>query len=89
MAEYSEILRRLERLEDTDESLKEAINQLVLTTTTMAQTLEQLAKVEPIVTQLRLDNQNNKLILGAVRWLGITVGGSAVAMVVTYLIKAI
>ena len=83
--ENQEIYRRLDRLEATDEKMNDALAELLVNTKTMNLTLENLANVLPRLRQLELDNVNTKLVVGAIKWLAVTAGGSAVVMVLSFL----
>lgn len=85
MVDENQINRRLEKLEEADEKMKEALQELIISNTSMAKTLERLAELAPTVHQLELDNVNNQLTLGAIKWLAMAAGGSAVVMVMAFL----
>lgn len=87
MSNEGEIIRRLEKLEDADEKMKDALQQLIISNTSMSQTLTRLAELAPVVHKLELDNVNNKLAVNAVKWLAMTIGGSAIVMVMAFLFK--
>jgi hypothetical protein len=90
-------LKRLEeatiRLEDTDQKLNNNLNELVLNTKLMAQTLEmlttdiqpKLSKLDDKINTLERNVDNAALIIGAVKWLAVTVGGIGVLMVIKHL----
>lgn len=81
------IYKRLEKLEDADDKMREALHELVVSNTSMSKTLERLAEIAPVVHKLEMDNVNTKLVVSAVKWLALTVGSSAVVMVLSVLFK--
>lgn len=78
-----EVLRRLGKLEDQDEKLKEAIQQLVISNTKLSLTIESMNKLEPRVRVLESEVANNKVIVSSVKWLAVTAAGSAIAITIT------
>lgn len=86
--EDQDINRRLVKLEDADDKMKEALNQLIISTTTMQNTLERLDNLAPVVRKLEMDVANNKIVLSAVKWLALTVGGAAVSMTIGLMVKS-
>lgn len=84
-----DILRRLSRLEDSDDRMKEALQQLIVQTTRTGQLVEQLARLEPTVRELELKANNNGLILSAIKWLALTFVGSAMTILVTAYFKGL
>ena len=85
--ESQEVHRRLAKLEDADDKMKDALQQLIVSTTTMQNTLERLDNLAPVVRKLEMDVANNKIVLSAVKWLALTVGGSALSMAIGLLVK--
>lgn len=76
----SEILRRLERLEDQDTKLSSAVQELIITSTKLSMTLEQMNKLEPRITILENELSNTKVVVSAIKWLSITVIGCAITV---------
>lgn len=76
----SEILRRLERLEDQDNKLSSAVQELIITSTKLSMTLEQMNKLEPRITILENELSNTKVVVSAIKWLSITVIGCAITV---------
>lgn len=76
----SEILRRLGRLEDQDNKLSSAVQELIITSTKLSMTLEQMNKLEPRITILENELSNTKVVVSAIKWLSITVIGCAITV---------
>ena len=84
MNDYNDdVLRRLTRLEDSDDKMKEALNALLVQSTRTGQLVEQLGRLEPTVRELEKVTGNNALVLSAVKWLALTFVGSAITLAVS------
>lgn len=84
-----EINRRLSRLEDSDDKMKDALNQLIISSTKTNQLVEQLGRLEPTIRELEIKANNNGLILNAIKWLVLAFMGSAVTVLTTMYVKGL
>lgn len=85
-AQSNEILRRLVKLEDQDEKIKEAIQELVISNTKLSLTISSMNKLEPRIRILESEVANNKIIASSIKWLAISAAGSALTVVVATLV---
>lgn len=80
-----DLKERIRTLEDRDERIVKMINDTEKTIDRLAMLVEQLHDLAPRVRELEADMINQKVVTKAIQWLGITIGGSAVMMIMVYL----
>lgn len=81
-----EIYRRLERLEATDEQMRDALNQLVINTSVMNDNLTKLSAMEPRLRNVENEVATNKVILSSIKWIGTIIGGTALTILTAAII---
>jgi len=75
-----DVLRRLARLEESDDKMREALQQLIVSTARLNEIVEQHNYLIPTVRRLETQAMNNSLVVLAVCWSAVTCWGSAVTM---------
>lgn len=84
-----DVLRRLARLEDSDDRMKDALQQLIVSSARLNDSVEQLTHLGPTVKRLEIQSMNNSLVVGAVKWATITVLGSVITISISLFLKGI
>lgn len=84
-----EIIRRFDRLDKQTEELTKATNELMVSNTRIANTLETLNNLGPRVQLLEDQMNRNSAIMTSVKWLGMTIAGSAIVVIVTSILQNI
>ena len=87
MERNDDILRRLSRLEDSDDRMKDALQQLIVSTARLNESVDQLTHLGPTVRRLEIQAMNNSLVVSAVKWAAVTFLGSAVTIAVTLFLR--
>ena len=79
---------RVKKLEDREARLVDLVNSLERTMDRISVVLEhyQEQKVEERLRQVELDMSNEQLVTKAVQWLGVSIGGTAILLLASYLI---
>jgi uncharacterized coiled-coil protein SlyX len=80
-----DLKERIRTLEARDERIVDMINETEKTIDRLAILVEHLNDLAPRVRDLEQDMINQKVITKAIQWLGLTIGGTAVMMVMVYL----
>jgi Tfp pilus assembly protein PilO len=88
MEDSRDVLRRLEKLENSDERMNQSLQQLVISTTKLNEAVQQLAKIEPAVRELERKQINNTMVVNAVKWATVTFIGSALSVLTGILIRS-
>lgn len=88
MDENHDIKERLRRLEDQEMRMNRVITDIEKALDRLAIVVEQMNDLTPRVRELETEMVNQKIVSKAVQWLGITIGGTAVVMIASYLFGA-
>lgn len=93
MAE-DDVLRRLDRLENEQDKMADALQQLVLSTQRMGDLLEaqkaclpRIEKLSEELVKVKIDLSNSQLVQRGVVWLGGIVASSAIVMALTFIFQ--
>lgn len=80
-------LDRIKSIEARQEKFLEVINDLEKAVDRVSIILEHYkeAKVEERIRQIELDMTNEKMVSKAIQWLGVSIGGTAILLVASYL----
>lgn len=80
-------LERIKTIEARQEKFLEVINDLEKAVDRVSIILEHYkeAKVEERIRQIELDMSNEKMVSKAIQWLGVSIGGTAILLVASYL----
>lgn len=89
METNDDILRRLSRLEKSDDDMRDALQQLVISTTKLNEVVSQLSRLEPVVQDLQMKQMNNTMVIQAVKWASLAFIGSAISIITTLFIKGL
>lgn len=84
---HEDLARRIERLEESDDKMKDSLQQLIIATTKLTNTVENLAHLQPKVEVLERQLLNNTMVINAVKWATITFIGSAVSIFTSMFIR--
>lgn len=85
--EEDRIMDRLDRLEARQEKFLDVINDLEKAVDRVSIILEQYkeSKIDERIRQIELDMINEKMVSKAIQWLGVSIGGTAILLVASYL----
>lgn len=89
METNDDILRRLSRLEKSDDDMRDALQQLVVSTTKLNEVVSQLSRLEPLVQDLQMKQMNNTMVIQAVKWASLAFIGSAISIITTLFVKGL
>ena len=84
---HEDLARRISKLEDSDDRMKDSLQQLIIATTKLTNTVENLAHLQPKVEKLERQSINNTLVVNALKWATITFIGSAVSIFTSMFIR--
>lgn len=89
LTSHRDVYHRLERIEKRSDDMENTLKELTIHTSKIATILERYVDVESRVrnTEIRCYElekivSNNKIILSAIKWLAISVGGSATTIII-------
>lgn len=82
-----EIYRRLERLEATDEQMRDALNQLVINTSIMNENLKKLSSLEPRLRDIESQMTTNKVVMSSIRWVSTIIAGTAFTIITAAILQ--
>lgn len=74
-----------QRVNNVEVSVAELRTQTAL----LRQTLDKLSDLETRIHSIEMDVSNNKMLFSIVRWLAVTIGGSAIAVVLSTLVAEV
>jgi histidinol dehydrogenase len=84
-----DVLRRLARLEESDDKMREALQQLIVSTARLNEIVEQHNYLIPTVRRLETQAMNNSLVVSAVKWATVTFLGSAITITMGLFMKGL
>jgi len=84
-----DVLRRLARLEESDDKMREALQQLIVSTARLNEIVEQHNYLIPTVRRLETQAMNNSLVVSAVKWAAVTFLGSAITITMGLFMKGL
>ena len=82
-----DILRRLARLEKSDDDMRRALQELIVTTTRLNEATNALVRLEPTIRDLEKDQQNNTMVVNAVKWGVMALIGTVMSVLGTAIIR--
>lgn len=84
---HEDLVRRIAKLEQSDDKMRDSLQQLIIATTKLTNTVENLAQLQPKVEKLEKEQINNTMVVNAVKWATITFIGSAISIFVSMYMK--
>lgn len=85
--DFKNLTDRLDKLETREDRLIDLVNSLEKAVDRVSLVLEQYQSqnIESRLRQVELDLTNEKMVTKAVQWLGVSIGGTAILLMASYL----
>jgi hypothetical protein len=85
MSSEDELFRRIQRLEDADERMRQTLVELTISNNRLCDLVQSMTTIEPRLRAVEQAISNNKVFIDAIKWLAMAIGGTASVMIVGYL----